>query len=705
MRQRRISAADATPLRVVILTLDSHMASAVERAQHTLLAEMPGLRLSLHAAAEWDDDPAALQRCRDDIAEGDIIITSMMFMEDHIQAVLPALQARRDHCDAMVACLSAAEVVRLTRLGRFDMSATPGGPMALLKRLRGKSNGKATSGEQQMRMLRRIPKILRFIPGPAQDVRAYFLTMQYLFAGSDDNMASLVRFLVDRYAAGPRSALRGQVKAALPADYPDLGLYHPRLKGRIADRAEALPVPHAPQRGTVGLLVMRSYILAGNTGHYDGVIAALEARGLRVIPAFATGLDARPAIERFFMRDGQATVDAVVSLTGFSLVGGPAYNDARAAEEMLAALDVPYLATLSVEFQSLEQWQASERGLMPVEATIMVAIPELDGSTGPMVFGGRSSENDGSSRDMHVHGERADTLAARVDRLVSLRRTPRDQRKVAIVLFNFPPNAGNTGTAAYLSVFASLHRTLAALRDDGYDVEVPATVDELRERIIDGNARQLGAHANVHARIPVDDHLRRERWLAEIEQHWGPAPGRQQLAVRARRTVRQGAGRRAALLRLGRRPDATAVRQGVHADSRVFSLLPLPARGLWRQRRAALRHAWGARIHAGQAGRAVRGLLAGPADRRPAEHLSVRLQQPFGRDNRQAARGRHPGQLPDPAGRCGRAVQGPRRPQGVDRALARPAPAGARRARRGGHDRPGTGRRSRPGRSRAGLAG
>ena len=46
---------------------------------------------------------------------------------------------------------------------------------------------------------------------------------------------------------------------------------------------------------------MRSYVLAGNTAHYDGVIAALEARGLRVVPAFASGLDARPAIERFFL--------------------------------------------------------------------------------------------------------------------------------------------------------------------------------------------------------------------------------------------------------------------------------------------------------------------------------------------------------------------------------------------------------------------
>jgi magnesium chelatase subunit H len=529
MRQRPTSVADTTPVRVVLLTLDSHMASAVERAQHVLLKELPGLRLSLHAAAEWDDDPAALERCRSDIAQGDIVVVSMMFMEDHIRAVLPALQARREHCDAMVACMSAAEVVRLTRLGRFEMSGQASGPLALLKRLRGdRGKNSSSSGEQQMRMLRRIPKILRFIPGPAQDVRAYFLTMQYLFAGSDDNMASMVRFLVDRYAAGPRAGLRGRVKAALPADYPDVGLYHPRLKGRITDRVEALPSPPGGGRGTVGLLVMRSYLLAGNTGHYDGVIAALEARGLKVVTAFATGLDARPAIERFFLREGRATVDAVVSLTGFSLVGGPAYNDARAAEEMLAKLDVPYLSALAVEFQTLEQWQGSDRGLMPVESTIMVAIPELDGSTGSMVFGGRSAEAAGAARDMHAHPERAEMLAARVERLIGLRRTHASERRIGIVLFNFPPNAGNTGTAAYLSVFASLHRTLVGLREAGYAVDVPGSVDELRQRIVDGNARRLGAHANVHARIPVDDHVRRERWLADIEKHWGPAPGRQQ---------------------------------------------------------------------------------------------------------------------------------------------------------------------------------
>lgn len=544
--QKPTSAADIVPLRVVIVTLDSHLAGATDRVRPQLRRAFPGLELTLHAAAEWGNDPAALERCRRDIAEGDIIIANMLFMEDHIQAVLPALKARREHCDAMIGCLSAGEVIRLTRLGQFTMDGPESGAMALLKRLRGstrKEGAAATSGARQMAMLRRIPKILRFIPGTAQDVRAYFLVLQYWLAGSEENLANMVRFLVERYAAGPRKALRSGATVPGPASYPEVGVYHPRLPGRVAERADRLPRPDLPAVGTVGLLLMRSYLLAGNTAHYDGVIAALEAKGLAVVPAFAAGLDARPAVERYFQRDGVTTVDAVVSLTGFSLVGGPAYNDAKAAEQMLAGLDVPYVAGHAVEFQTLEQWGSSARGLMPVESTIMVAIPELDGATGPIVFGGRTDAAGqacagcarkcrfpagGGDRNMHVCAERADMLAARVARMVALRRTPRSERRLAIVLFNFPPNAGATGTAAFLSVFASLYNTLGALQRAGYRVDLPASVDELRQRILEGNAARYGTAANVHARIPVDQHVRRQRWLGEIERQWGPAPGRHQ---------------------------------------------------------------------------------------------------------------------------------------------------------------------------------
>ncbi len=559
MTPKRTSAVDSgragSAMRVVVVTMDSHLASAAERAHLRVASSLPGLHLTIHAAAEWGDDASALARCKADIAQANIVIATMLFMEDHFLPILPDLQARRMNCDAMVCALSAGEVTRLTRMGKLDMSTPATGAMAFLKRLRGKTSPssdastKTTAGAQQMKTLRMLPKLLRFIPGTAQDVRAYFLTLQYWLSGSEQNIGNMVQFLVDRYADGPRKALRGTAKVQEPLEYPEVGVYHPKMVhpsavGLMAHSVDALPlVATTGKRGTVGVLLMRSYVLAGNADHYNGVITALEARGLRVVPAFATGLDVRPAIEKFFLEDGRSTIDALVSLTGFSLVGGPAYNDAKAAEDALVQLDVPYLAVHPVEFQTLDQWGGSSRGLLPVESTIMVAIPELDGATGSMVYGGRGNATQiactgcaqgckfihaKDSHDMHSCIERADMLAARVGKLVDLRRSERATRTVATVIFNFPPNAGATGTAAFLSVFESLFNTMRALQREGYTIDMPDSVDALRDRLIVGNAERFGAMANVHARIPTDDHVRREKHLKEIEAQWGPAPGRQQ---------------------------------------------------------------------------------------------------------------------------------------------------------------------------------
>ncbi len=540
----KLNTRDTTAIKMVVVTMDTHFASSFNRANAQLKRDFPGLTWSLHAASEYTGNDVLIAKCKADIASADIVLCGMLFLEDHFLPILDDLRARRMNCDAMVCMASATEVTQLTRFGQFDMSKPASGPMALLKKLRGGGKDKpATGGAAQMKMLRRLPQLLRFIPGTAQDVRAYFITLQYWLGGSDDNVLNMVRHLIDRGADGPRKSLRGKIKVEAPVDYPEVGVYHPRMTGRFSENANALPLPTGiPVKGTVGILLLRSYLLSGNAGHYDGVISALEAKGLRVIPAFAAGLDSRPAIDEFFMKNGQVCVDAVVSLSGFSLVGGPAYNDAKAAEEVLAKLDVPYVAAHPVEFQTLDHWGGSDRGLLPVESTIMVAIPELDGSTSPIVFGGRPGAagvtctgchhactfgESNNAQDMHSCPERAIMLAARVSKMVALKRSERKDRNVAIVLFNFPPNAGNIGTAAFLSVFESLWHTLTAMKSQGYQVDVPTSVDDLRDAVLHGNASQYGADANVHTLISADDHVKRERWLQEIEAQWGPAPGRQ----------------------------------------------------------------------------------------------------------------------------------------------------------------------------------
>jgi magnesium chelatase subunit H len=378
-------------------------------------------------------------------------------------------------------------------------------------------------------MLRRIPKILNLIPGKSQDLRAWFLSMQYWLGGSDDNIESLVRFLISRYASRPE--WRG-VAAPAPVEYPEVGLYHPDLPGHHIT-TDIADLPQAGAGPTIGLAMLRSYILAGDTAHFDHVIRRFEAAGMRVIPAFAGGLDSRPAIQAYHM----GKIDALVSLTGFSLVGGPAYNDSEAAVETLSALDVPYIAAQPLEFQTLSQWANGGQGLSPIEATILVALPEIDGATNPTVFAGRHGPDGcdgcvyackaaGTVKAMAPCPERIDALVEKTRKLAVLRRKENFEKNVGIVLFGFPPNAGAIGTAAYMSVFESLHNTLQTMVANGYDVTPPETVDALRQEILKGNASIYGQEANVAAKVSADDIVTHTPWLKEIEETWGPAPGR-----------------------------------------------------------------------------------------------------------------------------------------------------------------------------------
>lgn len=518
------------PYRFVVVTLDAHAAGPALRVLPRLRADFPGLEVSIHAAAEWAENPVALAEAKAAINAADIVVANLLFIEEHVTACLPELQAARARCDAFVGVISDPQIVKLTKMGDLDMAKPATGIAKIMKKLRGGGDkSKPASGEKQMSLLRRLPKILRFIPGKAQDLRAWFLSMQYWLGGSDDNIESMMRFLIARYAGRPEW---GDVKAAAPIDYPEVGLYHPDLPARITTDAADLPCPENPV-GTVGLLLMRSYILADDTAHYDSVIRAQEEKGLRVRAAFAGGLDGRPAIDAYF----KGQIDTLLSLTGFSLVGGPAYNDSPAAVNILSELNVPYLVAHPLEFQTLGQWAGSGTGLGPVETTMLIALPEIDGATNPTVFAGRHGAEKCSgcghgchvqtgSREMAPCHERIVSLAEKTQRMVALHRKRNADKKVGIVLFGFPPNAGAVGTAAYLDVFESLFNTLHQMARNGYSLSPPATSDELRAAVLKGNAATYGQEANVAAHVSAEDMVGNCKHLDAIEAVWGPAPGR-----------------------------------------------------------------------------------------------------------------------------------------------------------------------------------
>ncbi len=517
-------------MNVVVVTQNGHLTGAFDRALRRLRRTDPDVNVTLEVAAEWAHDETARARCVERLERADIVLVAQIFIEAHETPILPTLTEHRDRYRALCCILSSPPIASLTRMGAFSAAEGEASPLlSAIRKLRGRgraAGGKA-SGRHQMTVLKNLPRLLRLIPGAAQDLRAYLIVMRYWLAGSDENLANLVRFLVARYGGASRAK-----EPSAPKEYPTLGVYHPDLPGHgLADDASALPGIRS-KKPRVGLLLMRSHLLSGNTHPYDAVIRGLEARGIVPVPAFAANLNQAPTAEAFFLdRDGQPTVDAVVSLTGFSLVGGPAYSDVDSAHALLERLDVPYIVAQPLELQSVEAWKEDPRGLSPLQASLMVSIPELDGATDPIVFGGRSDAPAHAGASVALD-ERVERLAERVARRSRLRRAERAERKVGIVLFNFPQNAATVGTAAFLDVFASLHRTLVRLADEGYDVEVPESVEALRAAVLQGNRERYGTPANVMHRVDVDDHVARCPWLDEIESVWGAAPGRQLVSGR-----------------------------------------------------------------------------------------------------------------------------------------------------------------------------
>jgi magnesium chelatase subunit H len=295
---------------------------------------------------------------------------------------------------------------------------------------------------------------------------------------------------------------------------------------------------------------MRPQIVSNTRKHYDGLIRAIEAEGLSVIPAISTLMDNREACDKFFIdrsegregrrqkaegrrqkandngqltsdKNARSRVSQIVSLTGFSFVGGPAMNDSDAAAEYLSGFNVPYRSLVSLDTQTIDSWRESPTGLNPVQTGMQVAIPEIDGATESFVFGGIPARGL-EPAPLEVRCQR---VARRLKRWQRLQTTPRREIKLALVVYCFPPNKGNIGTAADLDVLASVWDVLKGLQTDGYRVRLPESVDALRVMILGGSAEVAGATANVAYRMSVDEYSRQCPFVAGVETEWGPAPG------------------------------------------------------------------------------------------------------------------------------------------------------------------------------------
>ncbi len=471
-----------------------------------------------------------------DIEKADLFVASLIFIEDLAQKVVEAVEPYKENLKAAVVFPSMPEVMRLNKLGTFSM-AQLGQSKSIIGDFmkKRKEAGGAGFQDSMLKLLNTLPSILKYLPvDKAQDARSFMLSFQYWLGGTPDNLRNFLLMLGDKYVFPELNIEQEQIEVAEPKVFPDLGIWHPLAPSMFEDKKEYLnwiasrdDLSNKAKEGPViGLVLQRSHIVTGDDAHYVAVIQELEYRGATVIPIFCGGLDFSKPVNEFYydpIKPEQPIVDGVVSLTGFALVGGPARQDHPKAVEALKKLNRPYMVALPLVFQTTQEWEGSDLGLHPVQVALQIAIPELDGAIEPIVLSGR----DDATGKAHTLQDRVDAIAERAIRWSSLRIKKREQKKLAITVFSFPPDKGNVGTAAYLDVFGSIHRVLEEMKKKGYDIkDLPKNPKELMESLInDPEALQGSPELSIAHRMSVKEYEKLTPYSERLEENWGKPPG------------------------------------------------------------------------------------------------------------------------------------------------------------------------------------
>lgn len=483
--------------------------------------------------------------------EADVFFGSLLF--DYDQVVW--LRDRIAQIPIRLVFESALELMSLTKLGDFAIGDKPKGMPKPIKFILDKfSNGREEDKlAGYISFLKIGPKLLKYVPGQkVQDLRNWLIIYGYWNAGGPENVASLFWTLAEKYL--------GLKVGDIPplVETPNIGLLHPDYQGFFESPREYLewykthcrdainrvsPNRVSPNRVSpvVGILLYRKHVITKQP-YIPQLIRSFESAGLIPLPIFINGVEGHVAVRDLMTSDYEiqqrqlgnietpslsneaVKVDAIVSTIGFPLVGGPAGSmeagrQVEVAKRILTAKNVPYIVAAPLLIQDISSW--TRQGVGGLQSVVLYALPELDGAIDTVPLGGLVGEN------IYLVPERVQRLIGRVKSWVALRQKPASERKIAIILYGFPPGYGAVGTAALLNVPRSLLKFLYALKDQGYTVgDLPDDGEELIRWV-----KEADESLNNGENIPASVNARTlEKWLgylqtSRIEKQWKSLTG------------------------------------------------------------------------------------------------------------------------------------------------------------------------------------
>ena len=373
-----------------------------------------------------------------------------------------------------------------------------------------------------------------------------------LFRGTDEEYSRIIGLVKGRGPENDRGIvmwlhrmLTGEGEVPEPVTHRASGIHHPDCEADIT--LEEYIRRMDPSKATVGLMYASNLWIYGNQRHIDALIRELETQGMNVIPVFfsaTVGSDpssrgAVSVVREYFMDGDRPRIDALIMTTPFSQLNnsrdcsGIYTPDEQNFYHMLT--DVPVFQAMSspVHFSDYEEVAG---GSSSDGFRISVIWSEVDGQIITVPIGSNEGGRGGPKRYSPIQ-DRISHLARLVRGWTVLSRTPRSDRKVAVLLYQSRPDSGRIGNSAGLDTIQSVRDMLERLDSEGYTVDhVPADQRELVDELLDNITNDLEWSSPERVRekaadlMPMDEYMETYGSLSEfdrsrMEDSWGEPPG------------------------------------------------------------------------------------------------------------------------------------------------------------------------------------
>ncbi|WP_191600808.1 cobaltochelatase subunit CobN [Marinomonas algicola] len=317
-----------------------------------------------------------------------------------------------------------------------------------------------------------------------------FDVWRYLREGGPQNIRSLLLFLAQQLVTS--SYTQSLEKCSLlgfspPSSLPACFVYHKSTSSRVQEWQSDLGL----QRADGVLLFYRSHVQSGNTQMFDDLMAIFASQGLVVIALAIRSLKDEMSLSVVNEVLNQLSIKVVLNATGFASnrVGSP--DLASEPTDFQSSFDraIPVLQ-LILSSSTEEDWQDQFQGLRSRDMAMQVVLPEMDGRivTRAVSFKQHASYHSQGQINLvqyGIHIERAKFVAALAKAYCRLSEKSNSQKRIALILANYPTKDGRIGNGVGLDTPASMITILSSMAQAGYPVEtIPITGNALIEELL-----------------------------------------------------------------------------------------------------------------------------------------------------------------------------------------------------------------------------